>query len=294
MPGNPPGSGPAGNGPAGSDPGGSDPPGDGPGGSDPPGDGPGGSDPPGDDPSVNNPNMDLSDDPSNVKKAMSEPYTCNFGVLSDEEQNDLDQRVTIYVEDVKDWIDSDHGQSYHGQVDLILTDPPWGVLYDTKGDRLRSDIKLYRSDIPRICDYVARALTNSGTVLLRTSIQEWHVWAEAFTKSHLTVEKVPLVVAKHPSACAQVQTRWQGRTSSCFFYVIAHKKSKDFFWQREKSGFLVRNMYGHAANLMTGINPPRKSERLKDHKNAVIRPQVSESLFGDLVDSCMYIGDGSE
>ena len=93
--------------------------------------------------------------------------------------------------------------------------------------------------------------------------------------AHFTVEKVPLVVCKTPSACAQVQTRWVGRTSSAFHYVVANKSSRNYTWNREPSGFLPGNIYPPYSNVLTGIKPPAKKHRLKGSKDEVLRPQVS-------------------
>ena len=271
-----------------------DPPGDGkdplPGDADsknPPGDD--GNNPSGDDgggPSGNNPpddvGGDLPDDDEDTdndkgkKCVISDPVEYDF-VLTDDEEIDFRQRVEAVAENSKAWLDTVDGRSYYGHVNLLFTDPPWGVLYDKDG--LRSDDQLFHSDIPRYSDHISKLLTPDGTVLVRTSIQDWMLWADALDKAHLSVEKVPIVMVKHPNACAYVQARWTGRTSSCFFYVVAHKSARNYVWTRPKSGFIPANIYPPCSNVIIGIMPPKKKDRLLDHNGEPIRPQVCVSVF---------------
>jgi hypothetical protein len=144
-------------------------------------------------------------------------------------------------------------------------------------------------------DYVAKAITEEGTVLIRTSIQEWLIWYDACKKAHLVCEtrcdlneqyvciyvcvlqkpeSVPLVVAKDPNKCAQAQARWCGRTSSCYFYVVAHNHSKKFYWDRTPSGFMLRNWWKPSCNIISGISPATKSQRLKKSTGQIFRLQV--------------------
>ena len=211
------------------------------------------------------------------KAVISDPYECDFNDLTSEEEDDFRQRVHVVQQDSKPWLNSQEGQQYYGQVNLLLSDPPWGVLNTEDG--LRADDKLYHSDIPGFCDHTAKLLTANGTALIRTSIQEWMLWAKALEAAHLHVEKVPIIMVKHPTSCAYVQTRWRGRTSSAFFYVVAHKSARDFIWTRPKSGFIPANIYPPSSNVIIGIVPPRKRDRLLDHNGNVIRPQVCECVY---------------
>ena len=151
-------------------------------------------------------------------------------------------------------------------------DPPWSVL--KKGGGARADDRLYKSDIPAICDYIAKVLTENGSALIRTTVQDWNLWADALETAHLSVETKPLIAAKDPSRCAHTQGRWLGRTTCYSMYMVAHKSST-YVWNREASGFLPKNHYGPSAAIMTGVAPPKKKERLLDHKGEVWRPQVT-------------------
>jgi hypothetical protein len=83
-----------------------------------------------------------------------------------------------------------------------------------------------------------------------------------------------MVVCKTAARCAQSQSRFMTRTSSAFFYVVAHKTANKFHWNKTPSGFLHANVYPPASSVITGIAPPRKASRLCDFDNAVLRPQV--------------------
>lgn len=220
-----------------------------------------------------------------VEEDMSTPWECDFTFLDEDQEEDLLQRATVICTDTAQWIRTEEADSYRSNVDLFFFDPPWGVLF-TGNQGLREDDQLYKSDIPAICDYLAKAINETGTVLIRTDIQTYHVWHDSLKAAHFTVEKVPLVVCKAPSACAQVQTRWVGRTSSAFHYVVAHKQASKYTWNREPSGFLLDNIYAPNSNVITGIKPPRQKQRLKDAKNEVLRPQVSAVTHSSFVAHC--------
>ena len=201
-----------------------------------------------------------------------EPYQMDLR-LSAAEQDDFDQRCHIVTDDCKTWLATEAGCRYHDKVDLVFTDPPWSVLQQNGSNR--DDDRLYSTDIPHLCDYFAKCLSNTGTVLVRMPVQDWTLWANAMENAHLIVEKQPLVVAKDPTRCAQAQARWHGRTSCYSMYMVAHKKSQKYFWDRTPSGFLPRNHYGSSAALLTGVRPPTSKERLLDHKKNAFRPQVT-------------------
>jgi len=201
-----------------------------------------------------------------------EPYQMDLR-LSAAEQDDFEHRCYVVAGECKTWSSTDEGTRYHNKVDLVFTDPPWSVLQQHGSNR--DDDRLYSTDIPHLCDYFAKCLSNTGTVLVRMPVQDWSSWAEAMEKAHLTVEKQPLVVAKDPSRCAQSQARWQGRTACYSMYMVAHKKAQDYVWNRTPSGFLPRNHYGSSAALLTGVRPPTSKERLLDHKKNAFRPQVT-------------------
>ena len=81
-------------------------------------------------------------------------------------------------------------------------------------------------------------------------------------------------MAKHPSKCAYQQARWSGLTSSCYFYVVAHKNSKGVYWDTTDAGFGLENLYPPRSSLITGIKPPTKSNLLMNANNKPWRKQV--------------------
>lgn len=83
----------------------------------------------------------------------------------------------------------------------------------------------------RHCWYITVVVFERDIILLHYHVQ--------------TVEKAPLVVAKDPSRCGQTQSGWAQRTSSCYFYIVAHKNSGagKFYWNKTASRFLVKNLY---------------------------------------------------
>ena len=224
-----------------------------------------------------------------VAADMTTPWECDFTILGEEEEDDLLQRATVIGKDTATWIRSEEAESYRSQVDLFFFDPPWGVLFGTDG--LRPDDQLFQSDIGIICDFIGKAIKDTGTVLIRTDIQNYHLWYDKLNEAHFTVEKVPLVVCKAPSNCAQVQTRWVGRTSSAFHYVVAHKNARNYTWNRTASGFLPGNIYAPNSNVITGIKPPGKKQRLKNANNEVLRPQVSAVTHSSFVPHCDICSD---
>ena len=226
---------------------------------------------------ASDPGSDAEDDASDKDAkgvVPGQPYEMDLR-LSEDEKEDFATRCHVVDADCKQWLGTEDGIRFHEKVDLVFTDPPWSVLQQQHGSDLRDDDRLYSTDIPFLCDYFAKCLSSTGTVLVRMPVQDWSLWAEAMEKAHLIVEKQPLVVAKDPSRCAQSQTRWQGRTACYSMYMVAHKNAQRYVWTRSPSGFLPRNHYGSSAALLTGVRPPTSKERLLDHKKRPYRPQVT-------------------
>ena len=246
------------------------------------GDGDGNGDGDDDDEGIDDDDKDDKDDDDDDDDDDGEPeddspakkqYQIDLTDLDEEEEEDLKERCRIYTADCKQWVTSEESEQYHGQVDLFFTDPPWSVLKSKIGS-LRSDDRLFKSDIPVLCDFMGKSLRQEGTILIRTTVQDWMLWQEALTKAHLSVESRPLIVGKLPSKCAQSQSRWMGRTAAYTVYLVAHKKPREYFWDRTSSGFIPENIYKPYSSMYTGISPPSKKERLLDQDGTAYRVQV--------------------
>jgi len=213
---------------------------------------------------------DNEDSPAAV--VPTEPYPLG-APLDSIEVSDFKERCDIHTADCKQWIKGDDAAEYTNGINLVFMDPPWSVL-SAKSGSLRADDRLYESDIPAICDYIGKCLVKEGTALVRMKVQDWNVWEDAMKRAHLKVEAKPLIVAKDPSRCAQVQGRWKGRTACYSVYMVAHAQNRGYGWNRSASGFLPRNQYGPSAAMINGVSPPKRKDRLLDHNGDHFRPQV--------------------
>jgi 16S rRNA G966 N2-methylase RsmD len=51
---------------------------------------------------------------------------------------------------------------YAGKVDLIYTDPPWGCMKTNRGKSILESDKIYTTDIQRVCECMAKLLSEKG------------------------------------------------------------------------------------------------------------------------------------
>lgn len=145
-----------------------------------------------------------------------------------------------------------------------------------------------------MCSLIHKLLVGGGTIVWKTTIQEFMVWSEAMQKEGMVtkdnhiqfetdalmfvlqkVEKNPLIVVKSVSRAGSTQARWNAMTTSAYYYVVAHRKG-DMDWYYEKTPLgALDNEYPGSCNTMLGIKPPIRSAKLKDSKGHIARPQVS-------------------
>ena len=199
--------------------------------------------------------------------------------------------------------------SIESKVQLILTDPPYNVRRESGTGDAEYD-SLSRAEMKQVVDLVATLLRPGGHALLFCTVQQFVQWQRYFGdhktsgSSTFNVDKVPLVICKHPSAHNGFPGRASCTLQSSAEFIVHVKRNGLTYAEEERMvnyrqfNYVVSS-YPAYKNVLNNVPRllPREQIRVPNPGNGgtttkALRPeQKSLDLLKELISRFSQPGD---